>query len=95
MPSNPRSTAKIEPDIAWPEDKSPYVTVARIEVAPQDSYSDAMAASVDRGASFSPWHGLAAHQPLGAINRVRKAIYEASARFRLSRNGCPFHTGAE
>jgi len=67
------------------------VTVARIEAAAQESYSDAMVAEFDKGASFSPWHGLAAHQPLGAINRVRKAVYEASARFRLSKNGCPYH----
>lgn len=84
-----------KPDVAWPEDKSPYLTIARLEIAPQDSYSDAMVAAVDKGASFSPWHGLAAHQPLGAINRVRKAIYEASARFRLSKNGCPYHQAAE
>ena len=69
--------------VAWPEDDSPYVTVARIEAQPQEAYSDAMVAAIDKGASFSPWHGLAAHQPLGAINRLRKAIYEASAGFRL------------
>jgi hypothetical protein len=82
-----------KPTIAWPEDDSPYVTVARIEVAPQESYSDAMVAAVDKGASFSPWHGLEAHRPLGAINRIRKAIYDASAQFRLSQNGCPYHGG--
>jgi hypothetical protein len=80
-----------KPDVAWPEDHSPYVTVARIDVAPQESYSDAMVARIDKGASFSPWHGLEAHRPLGAINRVRKAIYEASAAFRLGHNGCPLH----
>ena len=53
-----------------------------------------MVAAIDKGASFSPWHGLAAHQPLGAINRLRRAIYEASAGFRLDHNGCPFHGGA-
>jgi hypothetical protein len=34
---------------------------------------------------------LLTHQPLGAINRVRRAIYVASASFRLSKSGCPFH----
>jgi hypothetical protein len=84
-----------KPDVAWPEDNSPYLTVARIEVAPQEGYSDAMAVAVDKGASFSPWNGLVAHRPLGAINRLRRAIYEASARFRLSKNGCPYHQAAE
>jgi hypothetical protein len=84
-----------KPNVAWPEDKSPYVTVARIEAAPQNSYTGDMAAAVDKGASFSPWNGLVAHRPLGAINRVRKAVYEASARFRLSANGCPYRQTAE
>lgn len=81
-----------KPDVAWPEDQNPYVTVARLEVAPQESYTDEMVAAVDKAASFSPWHGLEAHRPLGAINRVRKAVYEASAGFRLNHNGCPFHS---
>lgn len=82
-----------KPDVAWPEDVSSYVTVARLEAPPQEAYGDAMAAEVDRGAAFTPWNGLAAHQPLGAINRMRRGIYEASAGFRLGHNGCPFHAG--
>lgn len=31
---------------------------------------------------FTPWHGLVDHRPLGGINRLRRAVYEASARFR-------------
>ena len=27
--------------------------------------------------SFSPWHGLVDHEPLGGINRVRRRVYEA------------------
>jgi hypothetical protein len=29
--------------------------------------------------SFTPWHCLPAHQPLGGINRVRRAAYEAGS----------------
>lgn len=36
---------------------------------------------------FNPWHCIAAHRPLGAIQRVRRAVYAASARFRAERNG--------
>lgn len=77
--------------VAWPEDQSPYVTIARIEVAPQTAWSDARATQVDDGLSFSPWHGLAAHQPLGGIMRSRKPAYEMSAGFRAQHNGCPIH----
>ena len=70
--------------------------MATIEISSQDSYTDAMVTAVDKGSSFSPRNGLlAAHRPLGAINRVRKVSYEASARFRLAKNGCPDHQAAE
>ena len=31
---------------------------------------------------FTPWHGVAELRPLGGINRMRKAVYEASSSFR-------------
>lgn len=80
--------------VAWSEDASPYVTVARLTAAPQPSWSLDQVAAIDDGVSFSPWHGLAAHRPLGGINRVRKPIYEALAGERSTRLGCPFHEGA-
>jgi hypothetical protein len=70
----------------WPEDKSPYVTVARIEAPQQRAWSTARAEVGDDTLSFSPWHGLEAHRPLGSIMRLRKAVYEASANFRRERN---------
>ena len=72
----------------WPEDKSPYLTVGTIRVAPQTAWSEARSVAVDDGMSFSPWHGLAAHRPLGSIMRVRKQAYEAGKRFRAEWNGC-------
>jgi hypothetical protein len=77
--------------VPWPEDKSPYITVATLEAPAQDAFTQAAYEKVDTAMAFSPWHGLAAHQPLGGIMRARKAAYEASAKFRLSNNGCPFH----
>lgn len=43
------------------------------------------------GLAFSTWHGLAAHQPLGAVNRARKSAYQMSSEFGGARNGCPMH----
>ncbi len=77
--------------VPWPEDASPYVAVARIAVPPQPAWTDARSAAVDDGMAFSPWHGLAAHRPLGGIMRSRKPSYEMSAGFRATRNGCPMH----
>lgn len=72
--------------VQWPEDQSPFVTVAHITARPQVAWSAARSAAVDDGMAFSPWHTLAAHQPIGSIMRVRKAVYEASARFRSQHN---------
>lgn len=77
--------------VTWPEDLSPYVTVARIEVPAQPAWNAERAKEIDDGLSFSPWHGLAAHRPLGGVMRVRKPSYEMSAGFRAEHNGCPIH----
>ncbi|POR39874.1 catalase, partial [Methylobacterium sp. V23] len=47
--------------------------------------------AVDEEMRFSIWTGLAAHKPLGNINRARNAPYRRSAEFRQRFNGCPIH----
>jgi len=73
--------------VAWSEDDSPYITVARLRAAPQEAWNDALRTAVDDGIAFNPWHGLAAHRPIGAIMRVRKEAYQLSAALRAARNG--------
>ena len=73
----------------WPEDASSYRPVARIRVPAQPAWSEARAAQADGGLAFSPWHGLAAHQPLGSVNRVRRPTYAAMSAFRAEHNGQP------
>ena len=73
--------------VEWPQDASPYVTVARLRLAPQKAYGPELARRIDEGMQFNPWHALAEHRPLGSVNRVRKAVYAMSKRFRAERNG--------
>lgn len=73
--------------VQWPESESPYVAVARLRAQPQAAWSEGLARAVDEGMQFNPWHALAAHRPLGAVNRVRKQVYAMSKRFRGERNG--------
>ncbi|MDB5654568.1 MAG: catalase [Tardiphaga sp.] len=75
----------------WPEEQSPFITVATLTAAPQDPWSAANVKAIDDGMSFRPWHGITAHQPLGSIMRVRRQAYADSASFRGSHNGCPMH----
>ena len=82
-----RETMPIEDSsVAWSEEESPFVTVARITLDPQPAWNEQRASAVDDAMSFSPWHGLAAHRPLGSIMRVRKATYEQGRRFRAEHN---------
>lgn len=73
--------------VVWSEAISPYRRIARITVKPQLAWSEARSSAVDDGMSFTPWHGLAAHRPLGGIMRVRKAVYEEAKKFRAQGNG--------
>jgi hypothetical protein len=39
--------------------------------------------------SFSPWHGLEAHRPLGSINEARRPVYRELAGLRSQLNTAP------
>ncbi len=72
--------------VQWPEDKSPFVTVARLVAKPQATWSPARVMAVNDGMAFTPWHALAAHRPIGSIMRVRQAVYRMTAGFRSEHN---------
>jgi hypothetical protein len=74
--------------VRWPEERSPYVPVARITAPSQVAWSEAKSAIVDDRLAFNPWHGLTAHRPIGSIMRARKMAYRQSALARAQRNGC-------
>ena len=85
-----RETMPVEdPTVVWPEDESPFVAVARIEAPAQTTFEKQIVHDFDDRTRFSPWTGIAAHRPLGAVNRSRKETYESSAEFRAHHNGCP------
>src|SRR5262249_35245667 len=75
--------------VLWPEEQSPHQQVARIVLPRQNAYSAARRAFVDENLSFTPWHAIIEHRPLGSIMRIRRRVYEASSRFRHQENGQP------
>ena len=77
--------------VEWPEDMSPWVTVATLSVPPQDSWQGDATQAEEDALAFSPWNGLAAHRPLGGVNRARKIVMAASREFRSAFNRCPIH----
>ena len=73
----------------WDEKAYPYRAVARLTVPAQVGWEVGVSDAKENGTAFSPWHGLAAFQPLGGINRSRRPVYEQSVAYRGSHNGCP------
>lgn len=74
-----------DPTVEWKTSQSPFVNVARIEI-PSQAPEDQLACEVR---SYTPWHSIAEHRPLGGISRVRKTVYQTISTLRHSLNGQP------
>lgn len=85
----PESMPIEDSSVRWDEEESPFLPVARLHAASQGSWDPARGQELDDRLRFSPWTGLAAHRPLGVINRVRQRSYDMSAAYREEVNGCP------
>ena len=77
-----------DPRVEWPESVSPFRKLATIRIPQQDCDSKEQAIYGDN-LSFTPWHALPEHRPLGGINRARKVIYEAISKRRHEHNREP------
>jgi hypothetical protein len=58
-----------------------YQNVATIAIHQQD-FDTPLQNTECEHLVFTPWHGLAAHQPLGGINRLRRQVYIGSSTHR-------------
>jgi hypothetical protein len=72
----------------WREDVSPFQPVARVVIPAQSFESDAQKQFCE-DLSITPWHSTEEHQPLGAIELTRKAVYEATSIMRHQLNQRP------
>ncbi len=67
--------------IEWPENESPYRTVAFL-VLPRQEIDLLRHQTEYQNLAFNVWHALAAHRPLGGINRARRLAYQVSSAWR-------------
>lgn len=72
--------------IAWDEKVSPYISVAKITI-PKQTFDSKEQMDFCENLSFTPWHSLEEHKPLGSANRTRKAVYETISKYRHDQNG--------
>ncbi|EEY78184.1 hypothetical protein HMPREF0012_01053 [Acinetobacter calcoaceticus RUH2202] len=69
----------------WDEKAAPFYQVATIHI-PKQNFDTLEQNKFCENLSFTPWHALPAHKPLGAVNRMRKVIYENISRVRHDMN---------
>jgi hypothetical protein len=67
--TDPKTMPIEDATVAWPEEASPHRPVAKIVFGPQNPAGPQRRAFGDDVLSFNSWRGLAAHRPLGSINR--------------------------
>jgi hypothetical protein len=79
-----------DPTVEWDEASCPFRTVARIKIPAQD-FDTPERISMCENLSFTPWHALADHRPLGGINRARKDVYLVLSKMRHYLNVVPMN----
>ncbi|MCW3124253.1 MAG: hypothetical protein JWQ38_3745 [Flavipsychrobacter sp.] len=71
-----------DPTKEW---SGPFTRIGTL-VLPKQRFVPADTQEFGDNLTYSPWHCTKEHQPLGAINRARKATYDAIAKFRIEHN---------
>ena len=74
--------------VLWKESDSPFIPVATLTIIKQ-TFDSTEQQQYCENLSFSPWNTLPEHRPIGALNRARKLVYEASSHYRHKLNNQP------
>jgi hypothetical protein len=80
-----------DPTVDW---GAPFRKVATIRIPPQ-TFDTPERRAFGENLSFTPWHSLPDHRPIGGINRARKKIYQAISKQRHELNHAPRHEPTE
>ena len=66
------------PTVEWPE---PFIPVATVHIGHQ-VFDTQQRRDFGERLSYSPWHALPEHRPVGEVNDIRKTVYLASKKLR-------------
>lgn len=72
----------------WDPVQAPFIPVATIHI-PKQVFDTPEQHAFCENLSFTPWHSLPEHRPLGVTNRIRRVVYERISRLRHEMNGAP------
>ncbi|MEH2235799.1 catalase family protein [Nostoc sp.] len=78
---NDEKTPIEDPMQEWQEPDSPFIKLATITI-PAQKFDFEERKRLDEGLSFTPWHTLPEHEPLGSVNLARKKVYRELAKAR-------------
>jgi len=82
------STPIEQSTVEWKEDAASPVFVARIRI-PAQKFDSSGQMTFCENLSYTPWHALPEHKPLGMVNRARRVVYMAVSKLRHGLNGEP------
>jgi hypothetical protein len=74
--------------IEWKEEEEKgthFKKVATITI-PEQEFAKAERNEFGEMLSFTPWHALPQHRPLGAVNRIRRVVYQTTSKLRHELN---------
>jgi hypothetical protein len=71
--------------VEWDETKAVPQTVAKLTIAQQDIDQNPQCEAM----SFTAWHALPEHRPVGSLNKARQIVYKHLADERRSKNNFP------
>lgn len=84
----PRTSGKMDVEDSmteWKEAQAPFYQVATLHI-PRQVFDTPAQNEFCENLSFTPWHALPEHKPLGVTNRLRKVIYDHVSRVRHEMN---------
>lgn len=74
--------------VLWSEKDSSFLKVARVTI-PRQKFATPEQDAFCENLSFTPWHALPDHEPVGVMNRIRRALYQEISRYRHAKNAAP------
>ena len=83
---NPFTMPIEDATVAWDRSLSPLRKVASVRI-PRQEFVFAKRKMFDESLSYTPWHALPDHRPLGGINRARREVYTSISILRHLHNG--------
>ena len=87
QPQIPEKNMPIEDTtVEWNEKASPFIPVGRLTLNQVADNNTAEMNGVCENLSFNPWHALPEQEPVGVMNRIRKAVYQGMSRYRRDKN---------